>query len=200
MGNIFLTADLHIGEAQTPNTHSFLRPKPTAAMVDDLVDQCHKLITPADTLIIVGDVGITLGDLATCSRLPDCEKILILGDKEYASKHFTQEEFMLENERLGIFTTVTRHSITRIAGREYFLSHKPRDCINPDHPAICGHVHGIWRSAKLPSGQPIINVGLDAWSGGIVTEEFIAHQYNAITKDYYDSDCFPSEWKRNVLT
>ena len=194
MGNIFLTADIHIGEAQTPNTHSFLRPKPTPVMVEELVEQCHKLITPSDTLIVVGDVGITLNDLATCMRFPDCKKILILGDKEYASKHFTLDTFMLENERLGIFDTVVSQAQMRIANDNYFLSHKPLDCIQQNMPAICGHVHGVWRSQKLPSGQPIINVGLDAWCGGIVSEEFIAHQHDAIC-NRYDSNCFPVEWR-----
>jgi calcineurin-like phosphoesterase family protein len=188
------TADWHIGEKQTPNTHSFLRPKPTEEMVSDLISQCHRLITPEDTLVFVGDVGIELKDLAICSRLPRCRKILILGDKEQSNKNFTLQDFLAENARLEIFSEVVHDTVIAVGDCEYYLSHKPLDCINQNRPAICGHVHGIWRSTKLPNGQPIINVGVDAWNGGIVTEAFIEHQHHAITQGYYDKNCFPAEW------
>jgi hypothetical protein len=44
----------------------------------------------------------------------------------------------------------------------------------------------------MPNGQPIINVGIDAW-GGLVSEKFIAHQYDAVTK-HYDDEASPARW------
>ena len=44
--NMFFTADWHIGEQSAPNTHSFLRPEPTAAMVARWMEQCRRLIKP----------------------------------------------------------------------------------------------------------------------------------------------------------
>jgi len=193
MAKKYLTSDWHIGEKSTPNTHSFLRPRPTELMVAEWMKQCREMVQGADILFFLGDVGITLDDLAVCRFLPDCHKILILGDKEYSNKNFDKATFLAENKRLGIFDTVVENTIVDIAGREYFLSHKPTDCLEQPLPALCGHIHGIWRSARMPTGQPIINVGIDAW-GGLVTEDFVEHQYNAITK-FYDVNAFPAQWQ-----
>lgn len=193
MAKKYLTSDWHIGEQPTPNTHSFLRPRLTELLVPEWIKQCREVIQPEDTLIFLGDVGITLADLAACGDLPDCRKTLILGDKEYSNKNFDKAAFLAENKRLGIFDTVAENATIEIAGREYFLSHKPVDCLQQPLPALCGHIHGIWRSARMPNGQPIINVGIDAW-GGLVKEEFVEHQYNAIAK-FYDANAFPAQWQ-----
>ena len=194
MSRFFLTSDWHIGEQSTPNTHSFLRPQPTEIMVEGWIDQCHRLIRPDDTLIFVGDVGITLEDLHVCLKLPSCNKIMVLGDKEYANKKFSLEDFVAKNDELGVFHWVVQNSMFNIGGRGYFVSHKPTDCLGKGRPAICGHVHGIWRTSCMPSGHPIINVGIDAW-GGLVTEDFLEHQYNAVTKNYYDIEAMPTQWR-----
>lgn len=193
MPKIYLTSDWHIGEQPTANTHSFLRPRATDVMVPTWLSQCRELLREEDTLVFLGDIGITLDDLATLEGLPLCHKVLVLGDKEYANKNFDKDSFIYENKRLGIFDTVVENAVMEIAGRQYFLSHKPTDCLTQPLPALCGHIHGIWRSAKIPNGQPIINVGIDAW-GGLVSEEFIEHQYNAINK-FYDIDAFPAQWQ-----
>lgn len=192
MGKAYLTSDWHSGEEPTPHTHSFLRPRATVLMVAEWLKQCREVIKQEDTFIFLGDVGITIDDLAVYRSLPPCHKVLVLGDKEYANKNFDKASFLTENQRLGIFDTVVENTVMEIAGREYFLSHKPTDCLKQPLPALCGHVHGIWRSAKMPNRQPIINVGIDAW-GGLVSEDFIEHQYNAISK-FYDINAFPVEW------
>jgi calcineurin-like phosphoesterase family protein len=195
---IYLTADWHIGEASTPNTHSFLRPRPTAVMVPEWLQMCHDKLTPDDTLVFLGDTGITLTDVDVLGHLPPCRKILILGDKETNSKYFTTRTLVRRVSALHMFDDVFESRVMLIAGREWYLAHKPSDCVKrctteAVMPALCGHVHGIWRSQKMPTGQPIINVGIDAW-GGLVSETFIAHQYDAITK-YYDNEAFPATWE-----
>ncbi len=191
---LFFTADIHVGEARLPNTGSYLRPRPTNVMVHELFAQCHQLIKPNDTLVIVGDVGITLADLKVYRELPRCYKVLVLGDKEYASKHFTQDQFLAENQRLRIFDEVVTSTLVVVGGVSYFVSHKPTDCLKQERSALCGHVHGMWRTARMPNSQPIINVGMDAWCGGVVTEAFITHQYNCVTKGHYDVNCHPADW------
>jgi calcineurin-like phosphoesterase family protein len=194
---LLLTADLHVGEEPRIDTHSFLRLEGTSVMVDRLFKNCRVVMQPEDTLIIVGDVGIRLGDLEKLTRLslPTWgRRVLVLGDKEYNSRHFTLDEFMSENEVQQVFHDVVRTTTVTIAGVEYFVSHKPTDCLAQPLPAICGHVHGVWRTARMPNGQPIINVGMDAWCGNIVTEDFIAHQYDCVMKGYYDINCHPADW------
>jgi hypothetical protein len=75
------------------------------------------------------------------------------------------------------------------------MAHKPVDLMGyAQHmPSLCGHVHGIWRTQCMPNGEPIINVGIDAW-GGLVSEKFILHQYDAITKGYYDQNARVDQW------
>jgi len=185
----YFTADWHIGEAQTPNTHSFLRPRPTEVMVEEWLLHCSEVLKPEDRLICLGDMILELEHFAALGALPKCQtKLLVLGDKEHRHNHLA----LLEKAQAAGFTAVVNTWTLPIAGRDWFLSHKPSDCFGQALPALCGHVHGIWRSSQMPNGQPIINVGIDAW-GGLVSEECITHQYTAITK-HYDTDASPARW------
>lgn len=193
----YFTADWHAGEEKEkvpffPATHSYLRPKETSAMIQDWLDQCHKKIGPSDELYFLGDLGLQLHDLDVYSQLPTCRKTLILGDKEYASKHFSVEQLHEKLSDMEIFDHISYDGVVNIQGIEFFMSHKPSECLQQDSPALCGHVHGVWRTQEMPSGQPIINVGIDAW-GGIVSEDWIIHQYNAVKK-YYDSEAIIKRW------
>lgn len=196
MAKVFFTSDWHAGEQQLPNTHSYLRPYPTEVMIERWLQQCHELITSGDDLLVfVGDLAIWLCDLEVYLKLPKCKKILVLGDKEYANKAFTKEQCLAELKRLNIFNDIVDDFQIDIAGHTWFVSHKPEDCLKQELPSLCGHIHGSWRTMQMPNGQPIINVGIDVW-GGLVTEAFIVHQYNAITK-FYDINAKPYEWKTN---
>jgi calcineurin-like phosphoesterase family protein len=158
-------------------------------MVQQWLQHCHEVLKPVDRLICLGDMILNLEDFAVLKELPDCQfKLLILGEKE--RRHDITE--VCEKARAAGFTLVAPHWEMSIAGRQWFLSHKPSDCFSRGLPALCGHVHGMWRSQCLPNGQPIVNVGIDAW-GGLVSEDFIAHQYIAITQ-YYDDEAFPVRW------
>jgi calcineurin-like phosphoesterase family protein len=185
----YFTSDWHVGEDQLPNTHSFLRPRPTELMVEEWIQHCHAVLTPDDRLICLGDMILELKDFWVLEALPMCKaKLLVLGDKELQHNKLAVQEKV----QTAGFTMVAESWSLPIAGRDWFLSHKPSDCFNQSLPALCGHVHGIWRSQRMPNGQPIINVGIDAW-GGLVSEKFIAHQYDAITK-HYDDEAFPARW------
>lgn len=189
-GKKFFTSDWHAGEVAAPENHSYCRPRPTSVMIEEWLKECHKRLTPDDELWFVGDLGLRLTDLTVYQRLPVCRKILVLGDKEYNSIHFTMQEFAKKETQLCLFDEVhTRSVYTQIGDTTFFVAHKPEDCMDENKPAICGHVHGIWRTQKMNNGHPIINVGIDAW-GQLVSEELIMHQYHAVMKGYYDGNCF----------
>jgi len=192
MGKIYFTADWHSGEPQLPNTHSFLRPYPTEVMLERWLQQCYEILQDEDLLVFVGDLAITLLDLDFYSRLPVCKKILVLGDKEYANKNFSRKDCLGTLIALKIFDEIVEDMEIEVMGINYFVSHKPEDCLKQELPAICGHIHGSWRTMQMPNGQPIINVGIDVW-GGLVSGEFITHQFNAITK-FYDINAKPYNW------
>lgn len=194
----YFTSDWHAGETPGavpffPGTHSFLRPHSTDVLVEKWLEECNAKIKPEDTLYFVGDLAINLKDLIVYRQLPKCKRVLVMGDKEYKNKNFSQEEFVATIGELKIFDEVVTSTTVQIAEQEFFVSHMPVDCLGQDKPSLCGHIHGVWRTQAMPNGQPIINVGIDAWHT-IVTEEFIMHQYNAITKGFYDKNCRIDQW------
>lgn len=195
MGKSYLTADWHVGESTSPGNASFLRPLKTKDMVEQWLAQANRQIRAEDTLIFGGDSVVDLESLAILARLPKCKRLLVLGDKETSGKYLKLRDFLDKNAELGIFDKVVNSAVVKVAGRSYFVSHKPLDCLRQKLPAICGHVHGIWRTSQMPSGEPIINVGVDAW-GGIVSEEMIEQQYRVVKENLYDDNCFPHRWHR----
>lgn len=170
MGKLFFTSDWHAGEPQAPNTHSYLRPYPTEVMLTKWFTQLESKITEEDTLYFVGDLGIQLSDLSlykeAFSKLPNFKKVLIMGDKEYANKNFTLDEFKTEIHKLNIFDVIAMNIIVTVGEHEWFVSHKPSDCFGKG-PSLCGHIHGCWRSAEMVDKSPIINVGIDGMGNPI---------------------------------
>ncbi|MDR2540726.1 MAG: hypothetical protein LBD11_02860 [Candidatus Peribacteria bacterium] len=194
----FFTSDWHTGEVPEnvpyfPATHSYLRPQRTDVLISQWIQTCHEKVDSSDTLYFLGDMAIQLTDLEVYKDLPACHKVLVMGDKEYASKHFREEQFLEEIKKLDIFNEIIKNGEVRVGEVDWFMSHKPTDCLLQEKPALCGHVHGIWRTQAMKNGQPIINVGVDAWFG-LVSEDFVIHQYNAITKGYYDRDARIDLW------
>lgn len=194
---IYFTSDWHIGEKSAPDTPSYLRPRPTDLMVREWLLECHQSIKPDDTFVFLGDIGLTINDVGLLHLLPDCHRILVLGNKETDNPNFKLSEFLELNDQLNIFDEVTNELELSVGDQSYYLSHKPVDCVlntgGTDQPALCGHIHGMWRTQRMPNGQPIINVGIDAWHR-LVSEELIAHQYTSVMERAYDVNCFPSNW------
>ena len=190
---MYFTSDWHIGEKPAPNTPSFLRPEPTEVMAERWLAQCHQLLKPGDDLYFLGDLAVTPESLNFYRRLPKGLLIfLVCGDKEANIK----EELYADGIYGGIFDNIYSRVSLTIGNTFWIAMHKPEDILDDcgDRPALCGHVHGIWRTQCMPNGQPIINVGIDAW-GGLVSEEHIMHQYDAITKGYYDRNARVDLWK-----
>ena len=86
---LFFTSDWHVSETSAPNTHSFLRPRPTSVMVHEWLKECNEKIKSDDTLVFVGDLTVELSkeNIELLTQLPQCNKILVLGDKEIGRAH-----------------------------------------------------------------------------------------------------------------
>lgn len=197
MGKLWFTADWHIGEKAAPNTASYLRPRPTAVMVQEWLRDCHEKIAEQDTLYMLGDMIISDEYVSVLAQLPNCRKVLIRGDKEQKFN-----DVYLGGELMAAGCEFMADVLWKtIGGNTYCMLHKPEDALSREEKMsfLCGHVHGAWRTTRLPSGFPIINVGIDAW-GGLVSEEMIIHQYNCVTKGYYDVNCFPQDWEKETAT
>lgn len=191
----YFTSDWHHGEEKLPNTHSYLRTVTGQELFKFMIKQVKKL-SASDTLVFNGDVAITLEKFAEVSdafKTCRCKKILIIGDKENANKNF----IFTELESLGLlncFDNVELDTSINVNDISYYVVHKPLDGLSLNKPVICGHIHGVWKTQKMPNNNPIINVGIDAWVNQLVTESYIQHQYNAISKGYYDKNCQIQEW------
>ncbi|MDR0860509.1 MAG: hypothetical protein LBO09_06120 [Candidatus Peribacteria bacterium] len=199
MAKKFFTADWHAGEVleNIPSlraTHSYLRPARTDTLIEQWIQECWGKLTSEDTLFFLGDMALRLEDWQVYKALPPCKKILIMGDKEYKSKFFSQEEFLEEIGKLDLFEKISISDSVEVNGRHWTMGHVPTSLFANQTPILCGHVHDIWRSQMTPQGFPIINVGIDAWHC-LVSEEFIQHQYDALTKGYYDGEARVDLWK-----
>lgn len=204
MSTIYFSGDFHAGEVPEAvpamvATHSYLRPGRTDKLMNLWFKQFHKILKPTDTLVLNGDLAINLESLDVYQNLPKCRKILVKGDKEYSGKLFTEEDLDQKLEDLQIFDEIYHEWEVEIDGITYYVAHEPVNCFDKDMPAICGHVHGVWRTQQMPNGHPIINVAIDAW-GGLVSEDFISHQYGAIVNGYYDIHCRVDKWHEHYYS
>lgn len=168
----WLTADWHLGHANII-TYS-QRPFPDVrAMHRALVEWHNELVSPQDTVWVLGDVAFGWAlDLVT--RLHG-HKILVPGNHDrcwrgarhgdpdaaraYLDAGF--DEIIHDPPPLIAGTTPVRLSHFPYEGdsgpRDRYVSWRPRD--SGDWLA-CGHVHRKWRQHRRQ-----INVGVDAWAG-----------------------------------
>lgn len=200
----YFTADFHLNEISAPHTHSFLRPfQPNPN--ENLLDKLYRLkdLNEDDILYHLGDVAVDIEGWKYCveymKNIP-CKKVLILGDKETNNKNCTWEE--IEPYAQQCFDEIYQKKVILTLFGQALLIHKPVDGVLDDCglPIICGHIHGSARVQKFAVPQrdinrPIINVGIDAWCYQIVSEERLEHQYNALTKGYYDDNVFINQVK-----
>lgn len=190
----YFTADWHINELPAPNTHTFLRPKDfNLGLPANLI---WPEFQPEDEFYFLGDMAVDLEGLEFgCKWVAEnvlCKKIFILGDKETSNKNFNKSQAIEIIERYFddwcyIFI------VTEPNGKDedaLVLSHKPTDLKISKLNGIVGHIHGIARVLKTKDNRALVNVGIDAWCFQIVPETWIQHQITAVTKGYYDENCF----------
>lgn len=195
----FFTSDWHLDDSYTRGSHTFFRPKPTATLVPIWLDECHQLIQPDDELWLLGDMANCLETYRLLDALPDCKLNIMLGNREDKIPNFADEvlnylpKHQSRAEVLGTSSRETQYA--SLNTRVWRISHQPENLLGYSLavPALCGHVHGTWRTQQLPGGEPIINVGIDAWHR-IVTEEHIEHERHAIKKGYYGRNVCAVQW------
>ncbi len=192
MGKKWFTADWHAGEGAERSREALFRYKHTNQLVDDWLQNCHDSIqSPEDTLYMLGDMILTVDDVSVLAQLPDCRKILIKGDKErrYNNIYLSGEVMEAGVEFVADVLWET------MGGNDYCMLHRPDEAFerSEDMPFLCGHVHKAWTFARLPNGQPIINVGIDAW-GRIVSEDEVVRLTHLIRNGQYDKNCYPADW------
>lgn len=178
----FFSADLHVGENPARGNPSYYRPLPPEFYQQQFLDQCHRQIRHTDKLYLVGDLVTELKYLEFYNQLPDCDLCIFLGNKEQRIPNFLTEAKRILAHHLDRLELVPDWRAVEISGRLWRIGHRPEEIagLEPALPCICGHVHGFWRTRQLKNGQPIINVGVDAWDHALVTEEFVNLQYEGI--------------------
>lgn len=177
----FFSADLHVGESPAKGNPSYYRPLPPEFYQQQFLDQCRQ-IQPTDKLYLVGDLVTRLEHLAFYNRLPECNLYIFLGNKEKKLPNFISEAKQILAHYAGHLEIIPDWQEIEVSGRLWRIGHRPEAIagLEPALPCICGHVHGFWRTRQLKNGQPIINVGVDAWDHALVTEEFINLQYEGV--------------------
>lgn len=140
-----------------------------------------------DSIWILGDLAMRNPSrvLEVIRYLPGAEKHLIAGNHDnchpmHRDAHRHQKRY------LDVFDSVQTFARHRIAGNDFALSHFPFEGDGPGRPdrhaqwrlrnegnwVIHGHVHNAW---TIKDRQ--INVGVDRWMDGPVSEDEIAGLY-----------------------
>lgn len=186
----FFSADLHVGEESARGNPSYYRAFPPHIFQHFFINKCHNLyhLQPTDELHLVGDLVTNLDNLEFYKQLPNCQLYIYMGNKEKAIPDFADRAREILSPNFDKLEIIPDWATVEINGRIWRVGHRPEDIANlsPSLPCICGHVHSFWRTRKLSSGLPIINVGVDIWCDSLVTEEFIELQYEGIVSGRFD--------------
>lgn len=174
----WLTADWHLGEDRFE-----LMGRPFTSRdehIDTLIKNHNALVSPEDTVIVVGDVCYQ----KTPEFLPlvakfNGKKILIRGNHD---KVFTDEQ--LKPYFSTIYAEGEGIPLLAFDGEQKILcyvTHYPTEGV-ADAFNLVGHIHGAWKYQLN-----MFNVGVDVNNFRPVDRDRIAFHFNAITK-FYDRD------------
>lgn len=179
----FLTADYHLGEDRF---EIMQRPFTTVdEMIDRLVAEHNKMVTPDDKVIIIGDVVYKNRPeyLKEIDRF-NGKKTLIRGNHdaplsdEDLSKYF--EEVIEDGGGIKM----------KIEGIPCYLTHYPTQASKKRFNLV-GHIHSGWK-VQLN----MLNVGVDCHHFRPVPAEMVPFYFTAIKK-YYDQDMWVAYHKAN---
>jgi calcineurin-like phosphoesterase family protein len=182
----FFTSDLHLGHANIIKYCS--RPFDTVEeMNNNIINNINKKVTTNDTLWILGDVVMGNRDenLKLLNKIAAQNIIIVSGNHDlwhplYGRK---SEDRINECMKLTGATIIPTHTKLEIKNLKFNLSHFPYTgesregrpdryvswrLVDDGNWLLCGHVHSAWRQENK-----IINVGLDAWGGQVVSESEI---------------------------
>ena len=181
----WLTADWHLGE----NRFELMgRPFTTQdEHIDTLVDNHNALVSPNDTVIVVGDICYQ----KTPEFLPHVErfngkKLLIRGNHD---RVFTDEQLS------PYFTAITAEGegipFQANDGILCYITHYPTEGVG-DAFNLVGHIHGAWKYQLN-----MFNIGVDVNHFRPVNADTIPFHFNAISK-FYDRDVWVAYESMNM--
>lgn len=177
----FFTAGLCIGSVSNSK-------KPECLRSDYFLNQCHACLGPDDDLYLVGDLVGSIQDLKFYDQLPNCRLHIVPSATENAIPNF-QEEVYKQLPKHRDFTTVQSSlQVTVIRDRLWGITFSAQDVMDLElHcPLICGDAAGLWRTRRLTSGIPVINVAAEAWCGHLVSEEMLEQEFKNLMSGSYD--------------
>ena len=188
--SVWYTADLHAGHARIIELCQ--RPFASVEEMDEaLVENWNRLVEPADTVWVLGDVAMGTKNLGVVGRL-NGNKILVAGNHDSCWEGHKRwrraAQIYFDAGFGGVISSglVRGHALHDergylLCGPVVNLSHLPYrgDSHDEDRyadwrpaddgrPPLCGHVHEKW---KVQGRQ--VNVGVDVWDYRPVAEEEI---------------------------
>ena len=186
----YYTADLHIGHA---NIITYCdRPfHDVDAMDEAIVDMWNDTVTDDDEIWVLGDLalGARPGPMGLASLLRG-RKILVPGNHDTCWKKKKVAASANKIYYDAGFELVHQPDPVTLAGQRVLRSHFPflvpdSDQRYPDFRPVDhgewllhGHIHNQWRQRGR-----MINVGLDAWGGQLVTEAQLEELITAGSQD-----------------
>lgn len=163
---IYFTADFHFGHQNVIDYCK--RPWTNANKMEQvLVANYRKLVTPEDTVYILGD--LTLAGPQNRGYLDRIVEALP------GTKHF----ILGNHDKFNPFVYVdagfrTVHTALDIG--EFVLVHDPVNClVDQTRKWLCGHVHNLF---KMNRHGNVLNVGVDQWGYYPVSIEEVRKRFN----------------------
>lgn len=177
-GGLFLNMDL------SPNNPIYLRTEFSGEVIKKLIKEVNG-VDRNKVLIVLGDSITKLSSLEYFLAIPNCPKILILGNLELNNPNYTIKELKERNKQLQAFDYIIEECrIKTLLGEKevgFYCSSNPINAFDKSAAAVCGHVNNAWKLQKMKNGFPIISVAWDSWNR-IISNREIHYSINQIEK------------------
>lgn len=191
MGNIFATADLHLGHA---NVLDYCK-RPfanTDDMREGLIERWNDVVSPQDVVYVLGDVSLHPRELDFFDHVYGTKRLIAGNHDKVWSGHKDSHKYF--SAYLEHFETIDAFRKIKFAGKSIMLSHfpyfnefdqraryKPYRLVDFGYPLIHGHVHQQWKfNSSWARSTPMINAGVDVWDYTPVPLETIVESLDTI--------------------
>lgn len=165
-------------------------------MNETMISNWNDIVTPEDTVYILGDFSMSFHYVTTCAPRLLGNKILIAGNHDHvhsghkkSNKPEKHANMIQEYVKYGLTPAPEEGRIT-LGNVEFKVSHfpfwnaeykdtryqqlRPKD---ENIPLLHGHVHQHWKAVKTTKGTVQINVGVDVWDYKPISEAQILETY-----------------------
>lgn len=149
----FFISDTHFGHKNI--IEYCKRPfKSVEEMNDALIKNWNKVVSPEDTVFLLGDF-VFRGKISLLKSILNGNIVWIKGNHDSRDKTIIDSVFI------------------KLGGRRWHLIHDPGESVYQN--VICGHVHQHWKSKKIKD-RVMVNVGVDVWNFTPVSIEQILEE------------------------